>query len=165
MKLLSLDHLRLNTLASSFLFFDGALPASWYIYDTNLYRLECFQKDTMQDGCTVNLTVRYIARKWTLLILLELYKGKEHTRRFSVLKGCLKGITQNVLSARLKELEREGLIENKVDYTSFPVKSEYKQTESGLEISNIIKDMKCWALKWKITNIECSRQDCSECIL
>jgi DNA-binding HxlR family transcriptional regulator len=47
----------------------------------------------MQDGCTVNLTVRYIARKWTLLILLELYKGKDHTRRFSELK-LFGGITR-----------------------------------------------------------------------
>ena len=64
----------------------------------------------MQEGCTVNLTVKYIARKWTLLILLELYKGEGHTRRFSELKGCLFGITQKVLSARLRELEKEGLL-------------------------------------------------------
>ncbi len=119
----------------------------------------------MQEGCTVNLTVKYIARKWTLLIILELYKGVGHTRRFSELKRCLEGITQKVLSARLKELEREGLIEKKVDCTSFPVKSEYCLTKSGLEIIDIVKDMKCWALKWKITNIECGCQDCSECVL
>lgn len=119
----------------------------------------------MQDGCTVNLTVRYIARKWTLLILLELYKGKDHTRRFSELKGCLPGITQKVLSVRLKELEKEGLIENRIDSTSFPVKSEYTLTDSGLEIIDIVKGMKRWALKWKISNIECSCQDCSECVL
>ena len=119
----------------------------------------------MKDECTVNRTVRYIARKWTLLILLELYKGKGHTRRFSELKRCLSGITQKVLSARLKELEKEGLVENRVDGASFPVRSEYTLTESGLEIINIVKDMKRWALKWKITNIECSCQDCSECVL
>jgi DNA-binding HxlR family transcriptional regulator len=119
----------------------------------------------MQDGCTVSLTVRYIARKWTLLILLELYKGDEHTRRFSELKSCLDGITQKVLSARLKELENEGLVENKVDDSSFPLKSEYILTQSGLEIIGIIKDMKRWALKWKITNIKCDSQDCSECVL
>jgi DNA-binding HxlR family transcriptional regulator len=119
----------------------------------------------MQEGCTVNLTVRYIARKWTLLILLELYKGEGHTRRFSELKSCLLGITQKVLSARLRELEKEGLVENKVDSTSFPVKSEYFLTESGLEIISIIKDMKRWALKWKINNIECGCQDCSQCVL
>ncbi len=119
----------------------------------------------MQEGCTVNQTVRYIARKWTLLILLELYKGNSHTRRFSELKGSLPGITQKVLSARLKELEKEGLVENRVDSTTFPVRSEYTLTDSGLEIVDIVKDMKRWALKWKITNIECSCQDCGQCVL
>ncbi len=119
----------------------------------------------MQEGCTVNLTVRYLARKWSLLILLELYKGDSHTRRFSELKSCLPGITQKVLAARLKELERERLIENRVDETAFPLKSEYTLTESGLEIISIIKDMKQWAVKWKMTNIECGCQDCSQCVL
>ncbi len=119
----------------------------------------------MQNACTVNQTVKYIARKWTLLILLELYKGEGHTRRFSELKNCLSGITQKVLSARLRELEKEGLVENHVDCTTFPVKSRYTLTESGLEIIAIIKDMKRWALKWKINNIECGCQDCSQCVL
>ena len=119
----------------------------------------------MQDGCTVNQTVKYIAKKWTLLILLELYKGNDHRRRFSELKDCLEGITQKVLSARLKELEREGLIENTVNNKSFPMKSYYNLTESGLEIIDIIKNMKSWALKWKIKNIECGCKDCCECIL
>lgn len=119
----------------------------------------------MQEECTVNLTVKYIARKWTLLILLELYKGEGHARRFSELKSCLAGVTQKVLSTRLRELEREGLIENRVDRTSFPLKSEYILTESGLEIIDVIKDMKRWALKWKIANIKCGCQDCSQCVL
>ena len=119
----------------------------------------------MQVGCTVNLTVRYIAKKWTLLILLELYKGETHKRRFSELKSCLGGITQKVLSSRLRELEKEGLIENRVDKSSFPVKSEYILTPSGLEIISVIKDMKRWALKWKISNIDCGCQDCSKCVL
>ena len=77
-----------------------------YTYDTKVYSIERLPNDTIQDGCTVNLTVRYIAKKWTLLILLELYKGEGHTRRFSELKNCLVGITQKVLSSRLKELEK-----------------------------------------------------------
>jgi DNA-binding HxlR family transcriptional regulator len=119
----------------------------------------------MQEECTVNQTVNYIARKWTLLILLELYKGEGHTRRFSELRSCLIGITQKVLSARLKELEKEGLVENSVDSTTFPAKSYYTLTESGLEIIDIIKNMKQWALKWKISNPECGCQDCSQCVL
>jgi len=119
----------------------------------------------MQEGCTVNRTVKYIARKWTLLILLELYKGEAHRRRFCELKSCLDGITPKVLSARLKELEREGLVDKSFDGSSFPVRSEYNLTESGLEIVEVVKAMKRWALKWKIANIECSCQDCSECVL
>jgi DNA-binding HxlR family transcriptional regulator len=52
-----------------------------------------------------------------------------------------------------------------VDSSSFPVRSEYSLTDSGLEIIDIVKDMKRWALKWKITNIECGGQDCRECVL
>jgi len=93
-------------------------------------------------------------------------QGEGHTRRFSELKSCMGGITQKVLmTARLRELERESLVENRVDSTSFPVRSEYTLTKSGLEIIDIVKDMKRWALEWKITNIEYGCQDCSECML
>jgi DNA-binding HxlR family transcriptional regulator len=94
-----------------------------------------------------------------------LYKGNDHTRRFCELKSCLEGITQKVLSVRLKELEKEGLVTKMVDGSIFPVKSEYTLTESGLEIIDVIKDMKRWSLKWKTANIECGCQDCSQCVL
>lgn len=119
----------------------------------------------MQEVCTVNQTVRYLARKWTLLIILELYKGDGYSRRFSDLKDALAGITSKTLSERLKELEDEGLVTKCVDATSFPVKSEYTLTESGLEIIEIIRDIKKWALKWKIDNIACGDQDCKVCVL
>jgi len=119
----------------------------------------------MQEGCTVNLTVKYLAKKWTLLILLELYKGEDYCRRFSELRDALGDITPKVLSARLHELEDEGLITKTVDASSFPVKAEYRLTESGVEIIDVIKDIKRWALKWKIDNIACGNQDCRMCVL
>lgn len=119
----------------------------------------------MQESCTVNQTVRYLTKKWTLLIILELYKGEGYTRRFSELKDSLAGITPKILSERLKELEEEGLIGRRVDVTSFPIRSEYTLTESGLEIIGIIRDIKRWALKWKIENIACGDQDCKVCVL
>ena len=119
----------------------------------------------MEESCTVNKTVKYLTKKWTLLIILEIYKGASHTRRFSELKDALDGITPKILSERLKELEDEGLITNKIEATSFPVKSEYTLTESGLEIIDVIRGIKKWALKWKIENIPCGEQDCSICVL
>jgi DNA-binding HxlR family transcriptional regulator len=119
----------------------------------------------MDELCTVNLTVKYLTKKWTLLIILELYKGENHTRRFSELMGSLGDITQKILSERLKELEVEGVVTKKVDATMFPVKSEYTLTKSGLELVDIIRGNKMWALKWKIENLPCGKQDCSACVL
>jgi len=119
----------------------------------------------MDQNCTVNLTVRYLTRKWTLLIILELYKGENHIRRFSELMFSLSDITQKVLSERLHELEAEGIVTRKVDATTFPVKSEYTLTESGLELVGVIRGIKMWALKWKIDKIPCGKQDCSKCVL
>ncbi|MGB4279067.1 MAG: transcriptional regulator, partial [Methanoculleus sp.] len=43
----------------------------------------------MHAECTVNQTVKYLGRKWTLLIILELYKGENYTRRFTEVKEQL----------------------------------------------------------------------------
>lgn len=119
----------------------------------------------MQDSCTVSQTVRYLSKRWTLLIILELYKGEGYTRRFTELRDALSGITPKVLSERLKELEDEGILTRHVDATAFPVRTDYTLTESGLEIVEIIRDIKGWALKWKIQNIPCGQQDCKVCVL
>lgn len=78
---------------------------------------------------------------------------------------ALDGITQKVLSERLKELEEEGILTKKIDATTFPVKSEYTLTGSGLELMDVIRGIKKWALKWKIDNIPCGSQDCRVCVL
>jgi len=119
----------------------------------------------MDESCTVNQTVKYLTKKWTLLIILELYKGPGHTRRFSELMDALGDITQKVLSERLRELEAEGIVQKRVDATTFPVKSEYTLTESGLELVKVIRGIKTWALKWKIDNLPCGAQDCKICVL
>ncbi len=119
----------------------------------------------MHQECTVNLTVRYLSKKWTFLIILELYKGERYTRRFSEIRASLPDITPKVLSERLKELEEEGIITRTVDASLFPVRCDYTLTESGIDLIDVIRVMKKWALKWKIENIPCGRQDCRICIL
>jgi DNA-binding HxlR family transcriptional regulator len=111
------------------------------------------------------MTVKYLTKKWTLLIILELYKGGSYTRRFSELKDALPEITPKILSERLKELEEEGVITKHVDASTFPVKCEYTLTESGVDLIDIIRNIKRWALKWKIENIPCGEQDCKKCVL
>ena len=117
----------------------------------------------MDENCTVYKTMDYISKKWTLLILLELYKGESDKKRYSELKKSLLDITPKILSARLKELEKHDIITRNIDTSCFPIKCEYSLTESGKELIQIIKNIKRWTLRWKIQNEVCDEQDCKGC--
>ena len=118
---------------------------------------------TMKKECSVRKSVNFLGKRWTLLILLELYKGKFEWKRFSQIKRNLDNITPKILSIRLKELERENLIEKRVNVAEFPIKSEYKLTQAGEDFISVIKNIKRWSLKWKKTNRTCEETDCKDC--
>jgi len=114
----------------------------------------------MNEKCTIYKTADFIGKKWTIPIILELYKGK---KRYSKLKKSLGNITSKILSTRLKELEKEKMIKKIIDNSKFPIKCEYSLTKSGKEFMPIIQDMKKWALKNKFKNKLCSETDCKHC--
>lgn len=117
----------------------------------------------MDINCTIYKTADLIGKRWTILILLEIYKGKNKKKRFSELKKKLPGITSKILSLRLKELEKSGLIDKLKDESEFPIKCEYRLTKSGLGFISIIKEIKKWALTYDIKNPECSETECENC--
>jgi DNA-binding HxlR family transcriptional regulator len=122
----------------------------------------------MDCSCTVYKTMDYLSRKWAIMILLELYKEKGSTdgwKRFSQIGDGMKEVTPKILTERLHELESEGVIEHRVIADSFPVRSEYRLSQSGLELMAVVHELKMWALKWKIDNEPCKHQDCVICIL
>ena len=118
---------------------------------------------TMKKECSVRKSVNFLGKRWTLLILLELYKRNSEWKRFSAIKKSLDSITPKVLSPRLKELKREKLIEKRVNVKEFPIKSEYKLTEMGEDFIKVIKNIKKWFLKWKEKNKACKEIDCIDC--
>ena len=118
---------------------------------------------TMKKECSVRKSVNFLGKKWTLLILLELYKGKLEWKRFSQIKKSLDNITPKILSIRLKELKKEKLIEKRVNVEEFPIKSEYRLTKAGKDFINIIKNIKRWSLKWEKKNKICRETDCKDC--
>ena len=119
----------------------------------------------MDSDCTIYQTASFIGKRWTLLILLELYKGESRLKRYSEIKKGIVNITPKILSLRLKELEKEKLITKHIDASEFPVKCGYALTSSGRDFIRIIQDMKKWALKWKVNNIVCEKSNCKECKL
>ncbi len=118
---------------------------------------------TMSEECSVRKSVNFLGKRWTLLILLELYKGESEWKRFSQIKKNLDNITPKVLSMRLKELKIENLIENRVNAVEIPIKSEYRLTKIGKDFINVIKNIKKWSLKWVKKNKICKETDCKDC--
>jgi DNA-binding HxlR family transcriptional regulator len=118
----------------------------------------------MHETCTVYKTLDYLSRKWAMVMLFEM-RRQGGWIRFSELLSRLGNITPKILTERLKELESEGLIEHRVDTTTMPIKSEYNLTQAGLELTDIILEVKMWALKWKIDNKPCEKLNCCKCKL
>ena len=93
----------------------------------------------IEDMCKV------LGRRWTVLILSNLHT--KDTVRFNELKRSLTGISSAVLSNRLLEMDREGLISKKI-YPEIPPKVEYRLTERARELGVILKDLGRWAGRW-----------------
>lgn len=93
------------------------------------------------DLCKVSQTLDIIVGKWKPIILLRLlYDG---TLRFSELKRRIEGITQKMLIAQLRELERQDLVKRDV-YPQVPPKVEYSITNHGRSLEPILEAMNEW---------------------
>jgi DNA-binding HxlR family transcriptional regulator len=92
-----------------------------------------------------------LGRRWSLHILKNL--STREVIRFNELKRSLPGVSSTVLSERLLELEREGLVTKKI-YPEVPPRVEYSITPQARELEVIIKDLARWANKWKSPEIK-----------
>jgi DNA-binding HxlR family transcriptional regulator len=72
-----------------------------------------------------------IGDKWSVMLVMELNDG---TRRFSELRRTLHGISQKMLTASLRGLERDGFITRTI-HPTIPPKVEYRLTELGRELA------------------------------
>ena len=88
--------------------------------------------------------VELIGKKWTGAILYSLGDG---SKRFGEIKAGVPGMSDRLLSARLKELEQAGLIDREVHQCS-PVKVTYELTEKGNSLSPIMESLSEWASHW-----------------
>jgi DNA-binding HxlR family transcriptional regulator len=117
----------------------------------------------MNDKCPIYNTAVLIGKRWSILILAELQRGGKEWKRYSEVKRGLPGITPKMLSMRLRELEKDGLIKRRVEAQSFPISSEYSLTDMGKGLVSVIRDMRQWAIKWNVKNSYCESASCDEC--
>ena len=94
--------------------------------------------------CPVARTLDVIGERWTALLLRDLLR--HGPRRFQDFQASLPGVAPNTLSARLKAMEDDGLVE-RVPYSERPVRLEYALTEKGRTLGPVIKAMRDWGRK------------------
>ena len=95
------------------------------------------------DACGTAHGLELIGERWALLVLRELMLGP---RRFSELKADLPGISANVLSQRLNELEERGLA-RKIKLPPPASVQVYEATPWGLEAEPIVQTLGRWAAR------------------
>jgi DNA-binding HxlR family transcriptional regulator len=88
--------------------------------------------------------VELIGRRWTGAILRAMLSG---IGRFTDLAAAIPGLSDRMLSERLKELEAEGIVERRV-IPSTPVRVEYRLTEKGSELLAVVESLSAWADRW-----------------
>jgi DNA-binding HxlR family transcriptional regulator len=106
------------------------------------------QKRRFDDACGLAHAMELLGERWAMLVLRELAYGP---RRFSDLKADLQGISANVLTQRLTELEARGLVRK----TKLPPPAAvqvYEATEWGLEVVPLIANLGKWAARSPLHN-------------
>ncbi len=96
-----------------------------------------------EDGAVTSGLDEAMARvgdRWTLLVVDALL---ERPRRFTELQGDIPRVAPNVLTARLRRLEDQGLV-LAVPYSDRPPRLEYRITEAGRELAGALRLLARW---------------------
>jgi DNA-binding HxlR family transcriptional regulator len=121
-----------------------------------------------RDDCSAHLSafcpnyhhaIELIGRRWTGAILRAMLSGEA---RFSDIASVVPGLSDRLLSERLKELESEGIVRRTV-VASTPVRVDYALTVKGQALSEVIAAVSTWAEQWlapttETTTIEVGRE-------
>jgi DNA-binding HxlR family transcriptional regulator len=109
-----------------------------------------------QAGCPVAGTLELIGERWTCLIVRDLTMGR--SGKFNDLLESLEGISTNLLSQRLKELEQAGIVERHM-YSDHPPRAEYTLTQKGEELLPLMAAISKWGVKHALTEEQRSAPD------
>ena len=91
--------------------------------------------------CPVAKALDVVGEKWSLLVLRDLFR--KGPSRFQDLADGLAGVAPNTLSARLKSLEKQGVIGTRL-YEKHPPRFEYFLTEKGQALGPVLKALHKW---------------------
>ena len=102
--------------------------------------------ETRATGCCplYHEAVELVGRRWTGAILAVLMEG---ALRFSEIAQAVPELSDRLLSERMKELERRGMVERRV-ISGPPLKVEYSLSQMGQELGPALSEIERWANRW-----------------
>ncbi len=84
-----------------------------------------------------------VGDRWTLLVIAALLDGP---RRFGELQEDVRGIAPNVLTQRLRQLERNALLIAR-PYSERPPRSVYELSDAGQELAGVLRLLAGWGAR------------------
>jgi DNA-binding HxlR family transcriptional regulator len=99
--------------------------------------------------CPVDNTFRLIGKKFTVLIVRNMMSNQI---RFNQFIESIEGINPKILSTRLKEMEKDGLIHRKI-YHETPIRIEYYLTEKGKNLKSILDQMALFSAQFCVKDV------------
>lgn len=97
--------------------------------------------------------VELIGRRWTGAILFKLIDGPHFFRE---LLAAIPGMSDRLLSQRLRELEAEGLVERSV-HGGAPARVSYCLTAAGAELEPALRELYDWAQDHRVDGARAAR--------
>jgi DNA-binding HxlR family transcriptional regulator len=94
-------------------------------------------------GSATRMALDCLAHKWTVLIILELKQGP---LRFTQLRKAVSGVTPQVLTQTLRELQRNGMLLRRY-FPEVPPRVEYGLTDLGYTLCEPVNAIRAWAEK------------------
>jgi DNA-binding HxlR family transcriptional regulator len=85
-----------------------------------------------------------LGRKWTAYLVWALIDGP---RRFGELRELAPGLTDRMLTVRLRWLEAAHIL-TRQQYAEIPVRVEYTLTDRGRDLAPVILEMERWGQRW-----------------
>jgi DNA-binding HxlR family transcriptional regulator len=123
---------------------ERTIEVSEIIENKQFFSTQCDKKKEEGEGvCPLRELLSRLGDKWSVLLILTLARMPEERARFSELKRSLPDISQRMLTATLRNLERDGLISREM-FAEVPPRVEYQLTDLGLSILNPMREIVKW---------------------
>jgi len=120
------------------------------------------------ENCPIYLVTRILGKRWAILVLQELLASKNlKGAQFGELHRTISWVSPKILTQRLREFEREGIVNRTVDTIMMPARVHYSLTEKGLDFAPILNHMQNWGIQHGgAKTVGCLGEgisNCSEC--